>query len=308
MRAAGNSLITTAVLNRLIYQAFFLAIFKMPLPTFIVIGPGKSGSTWLYKCLKEHPEIRLAKDTKETLFFNHNYNKGLGWYEKFFDGLDGRAIGEVSNDYFFSPDAPARIAADLPDVRLITMLRNPIDRLISMYHWNLRNGNFRKWFGDAPVTLDEAIETVPDMLQWNRYRQYLDNYLRCFRGDQIFVALYDDIKHSPEVLIREIYAFLRVDPNFVPSSLNSRFLSASEARFGKNLYFAKRFGRWLRKREFYRLLTWCKTNPIILKLLTKPVTTETEVSDETRARLRTIFDPHIRFVEKLVGRNLEHWR
>jgi hypothetical protein len=280
----------------------------MSLPTFIVIGPGKTGTTWLYKCLKEHPQVGLARGTKETLFFNHNYNKGLGWYEKFFEGLDGCAIGEVSNDYFFSPDAPARIAADLPDVKLITMLRNPIDRIISMYRFNMRNGNFRAWHGREDVNLAETLDTVPGMLEMNRYQKYLGNYLRCFPKDRIFVGLFDDIRSSPEILVSDIYKFIGVDPDFHPRSLRERVLPASKARFGRDLSYAKRISKWLRTREFHSVLTWAKTSPLILNILTKPAIDRVDVSEETREKLRQTFDPHIRFVEKLVGRNLGHWK
>lgn len=281
----------------------------MSLPTFIVIGPGKTGTTWLYKCLLEHPEIGLAKGTKETLFFNHNYEKGLAWYERFFDGMTNvRATGEISNDYFFSEEAPERIAAAIPGVKLITMLRNPIDRIVSMYKFNIRNGNFRAWHGHERVALETTLDTVPGMLEQNRYQKYLDNYLRHFPREQIYVGLFDDIKTSPETLVREIYSFIGVDPNFQPPSLREHVLPASQARFGKDLGYAKRIGEWLRSWELHSLLTWAKTNPLVLKILTKPATEKTEISAETRQKLRTIFDPHVRFVEHLVGRDLEHWK
>jgi Sulfotransferase domain len=281
----------------------------MPLPTFIVIGPGKTGTTWLYRCLLEHPEIGLAKGTKETLFFNHNYDKGLLWYEKFFDGLGKkRAIGEISNDYFFSSEAPKRIATALPGIKLITILRNPVDRIVSMYQFNIRNGNFRKWYGDRQAKLEETLDDVKGMRSQNRYREHLENYLRHFPREQIYVGLFDDITSSPEMLISEIYSFIGVDSDFRPKSLRERVLPASQARFGKDLSYAKRIARWLRSWQLHALLTWAKTNPIVLRVLTKPTTDKIEISKEAREKLRTEFDPHIRFVENLVGRNLEHWK
>lgn len=281
----------------------------MSLPTFIVIGPGKTGTTWLYKCLLEHPEIGLARGTKETLFFNHNYDRGLAWYEKFFDGLNGkRAIGEISNDYFYSKEAPARIAKNLPDVRLITMLRNPADRIVSMYQWNIRNGNFREWHGRKHVQLEETLTSVPAMLETNRYGTYLENYLRHFPRERLFVGLFDDIQAAPEDLLREVYSFVGVDPDFRPASLRERVLPASQARFGKDLSYAKRIGGWLRAWGLHSLLTWAKTNSLVLAVLTKPANHRAEISPETREELRQIFDSHIRFVERLVNRSLEHWR
>jgi len=96
-----------------------------PLPNFIVIGPGRSGTTWLYNALREHPEIGMAS-TKETCYFDAFYHKGLGWYADFFKSYNGRkAIGEVSNTYIFSPLAARRIAELNPNIRIISPLRNP---------------------------------------------------------------------------------------------------------------------------------------------------------------------------------------
>src|SRR4051812_23905676 len=118
-----------------------------PLPNFLVIGVEKGGTTWLHAQLKKHPQIFLP-DTKEIHFFNkyssnlieRDYFKlGIGWYLDFFKPYNGqRAIGEVTPMYICDSEAPLRIQKTLLSVRLIAILRNPVDRAYSHY-WMAKN-------------------------------------------------------------------------------------------------------------------------------------------------------------------------
>jgi sulfotransferase family protein len=275
----------------------------MTLPNFIVIGPGKTGTTWLYECLKAHPEIALARNTKETVFFADYYDRGLGWYEKFFDGLDAKAVGEVSNTYFFTPDAPARIARDLPQVKLIAFLRNPVERIQSLYLFRLRNGLVKG-------SLEDAIAADPKMVEQNFFDEHLARYLALFPREHLFVALFDDLRRDPQGLLRQIYNFLGVDPDFVPPSARERVLEASAPRNAGLFHLLKRFALWLRRNDFHRLLSWAKTNPLVMKTLTRPVAAADKpvVAPETRAKLAAIYQPHIVKTEALIGRDLGAWR
>ena len=89
------------------------------LPNFIVIGPGKSGTSWLYHILGQHPQVCMSS-AKETLYFEDYYSKGREWYQKFFRQCKApgvpHAIGEISNTYIFSPLAATRIAHDFPQM------------------------------------------------------------------------------------------------------------------------------------------------------------------------------------------------
>lgn len=118
------------------------------LPTFLVIGAEKSGTTWLFDVLARHPDIYLP-DTKELSFFNHHEtnlktsdyfaNLGLPWYEAFYANFrEEIAAGDVSPMYLCDDMAPERIAATIPSARLIVILRDPVERAISHY-WMAHN-------------------------------------------------------------------------------------------------------------------------------------------------------------------------
>src|SRR5699024_6986823 len=111
------------------------------LPNFLVIGPGKSGTTWIYHALKDHPEICLSS-AKETLFFETQFDRGIDWYTNFFSHCNGEtnAVGEVSNTYIFCEGAPRRIKTINSEMKLITCLRNPVERTFSHYLFLIRGG------------------------------------------------------------------------------------------------------------------------------------------------------------------------
>src|SRR5262245_51708602 len=93
-------------------------------PDFLFIGPDKCGSSWLFEVLRQHP-LCFVPPAKDLYFFDRYYARGWAWYERHFAAAPTgcRARGELSHDYLFSPLAAERIAASLPEVRLLTILR-----------------------------------------------------------------------------------------------------------------------------------------------------------------------------------------
>lgn len=275
----------------------------MTLPSFIVIGPGKTGTTWLYRCLAAHPEIRLARGTKETVFFNEYYDRGISWYERFFEGCAGaRAIGEVSNNYFHSPEAPRRIAEHIPHVKLIATIRNPVDRLFSAYHY------FQRW--KANETFEEVVARNPRMVSNNYFDDILDRWLQFFPRERILVTLYDDVKNAPDRLLEEIYGFIGVDPGFRPAVIRERVLPPANPRSVRTFQFAKNMARWLRRNDMHGLLTWAKLNPLIVKAISKgddPHKLKPLPAD-VRERYQAIYRPHVDRLEKIIGRDLSAWK
>ena len=127
----------------------------MPKPNFIIIGAQKCVATSLYKYLTKHPQILPAK-RKEVHFFDLNFNKGMNWYYSHFPKteIQNQTItGEASPYYIFHPHVPQRISQFLPDIKLIVLLRNPVDRAASHYYHNCRFGKSRE-----PLSFEEAIQ------------------------------------------------------------------------------------------------------------------------------------------------------
>ena len=128
------------------------------LPDFVIIGAQKCGTSFLYRLLVQHPNVKPAF-VKEVHYFDLNFGKGDSWYRSRFP-LQVRkkrsyVTGEASPYYLFHPHAPRRAATAVPEVRLIILLRNPVDRAYSHYqHQVARSGRE----GRETLTFEEAIE------------------------------------------------------------------------------------------------------------------------------------------------------
>ena len=126
-------------------------------PDFIIVGAQKAGTTSLYNCLKQHPEI-VPASKKEIQYFSQFYNKGYDWYLQHFKLRDDNLqSGEASPFYLFHPHAAARIAQALPEVRIIVLLRNPVQRAISHYHQQARRGHEKLTMFEAFINEERRI-------------------------------------------------------------------------------------------------------------------------------------------------------
>jgi sulfotransferase family protein len=129
------------------------------LPDFIIIGAQRAGTTSLYEYLAAHPAVVGAAPSKGVHYFDTDYARRLGWYrghfpstvrERYVRVRHGQMVtGEASPYYLFHPEVPARVAAVLPDVKLIALLREPVDRAYSQYSNELARGFEQLAFEDA---------------------------------------------------------------------------------------------------------------------------------------------------------------
>lgn len=182
---------------------------------FLGLGAQKAGTSWVYACLYEHPGI--CAPIKELHFFSRlRYEKGREWYESHFKNCkNGLKQGEFSTSYLSSKEAPERIRAFYPDVKLIAILRNPVDRAYSEYRNAIKAGEV-----DTDVSFDEYTRQKKSVLKQGLYAVQLKRYLRYFDRDQLLVLIYEDSRKDPAAFIRRVYQFLGVDPDFVPSMLH----------------------------------------------------------------------------------------
>src|SRR6185369_6874288 len=133
----------------------------MRLADFIIGGAPRSGTTWLYDLLARNPDVYMARPARpEPKFFlvDELYEKGLGHYAHWFEGArPGQLAGEKSTNYLESPLAASRIRAALPGVRLIFILRDPVERAYSNYLWSRMNGLETESF-EAALALEASRE------------------------------------------------------------------------------------------------------------------------------------------------------
>jgi hypothetical protein len=176
------------------------------LPDFIIAGAPRSGTTWLYAVLDRHPDVYMAKPrSPEPKFFlvDELYAQGLARYAEWFEPArpDQRA-GEKSTNYLERAVVAERMAHDVPNVRLVFILREPAARAYSNYLWSCMNGMEDEDFATALAREDERERTLPPAMRYARphayfsrglYAELLRPFFDRFPREHILVLRFEDV-------------------------------------------------------------------------------------------------------------------
>ena len=223
------------------------------LPSFLVIGAQRAGTTSLFHYLSRHPDVAAPSGGETTInwpkelhFFDERYWRGLDWYRSFFPLELSRRLarrrggdlvaGEATPYYLFHPAVPERVAESLPEVRLVALLRDPVERAYSHYQLMRRKG----W---EPLSFEEAIEAEPERLaraeRWiwdvrprfdkkgrrrhhhHRHSAYLarglyagqlERWLEHFPREQLLVLRAEDMLADPAGIYRQVLDHVGLRP------------------------------------------------------------------------------------------------
>ena len=190
---------------------------KINLPNFLVLGPPRTGTTWLFSCIHRHPEIFIP-DRKQIYFFNRYYHQGVRWYASLFEGAPSSAkkLGDITPDYLAAPEAPLRILETLgPDVELFLIFREPVERAFSEYAMKRRAGIVYKPF--LQVLSEDRALRVNSLYAENTIR-----FMRYFGDRRLHIMLYDKLKDAPENFLLQFLTTLGVDPSYRPRTVRAR--------------------------------------------------------------------------------------
>jgi hypothetical protein len=219
----------TVIRNKLREQCRYLSSDWRMLPDFIIIGAARSGTTSLYNYLVQHPQI-LPAFKKEIHFFDYKFSRGLRWYRLHFplkwSDHKRKITGEASAYYMFHPLVPERMAHILPDVRLICLLRHPVNRALSSYYNQVRLGlENRKTFEEA---IENEMEVIPEEEQkiikgdydfsfTHKYHSYLSRgiyvtqlkrWLQYFKREQLLILNSEEFYENTPTVFSEVIKFL----------------------------------------------------------------------------------------------------
>jgi hypothetical protein len=202
-------------------------VSAVPWPNFLVIGAAKCGTTSVDHYLAEHPEIFMSHLKNPKYFADqagtpsrYVWGEGIAserltvtdplQYLSLFENVTTeKAIGEVSPVYLGSEIAPENILRTIPDVRLVAILRNPIERAYSGYQMQLRQCG-RK------ITMDSEFRLDGHLVQQGRYHTLLKRYFDRFDRSRIKVMIFENLRSEPLAAMRDLYRFLDVDESFRP--------------------------------------------------------------------------------------------
>jgi len=270
-------------------------------PSFIVVGPPRTGTSWLHKALE--PYATLPSPSKETRFFDLYFHRGFNWYSWHFPRHQTGPMGEIAPTYFASPVAPQRIAETLPAAKIVFTFRNPVERVVSLYRLKLAYGMFR-W------SFDEALRNDPELINSGLYWSHLSRWRDYFPDKQLLVMIYDDLAADPQAFLNRIAAFIGLPPTPVSPSQLKRVYS-SERMTQPRSYLATRtataFADWCKSRRLDHLVASVRKSALINLFLGggKPLPF---VSPSTLNELAEIFRPEVDALESHLSRALEDWK
>lgn len=197
--------------------------YMMRLPDFIGMGVVKCGTTWTFRQLQQHPQIYAP--IKELHFFDWE-RFTLHQYKHIFGGGTRNSIrGEWTPEYFTTDGVPSKIKQLVPDVKLICILRNPVERAWSNYksarhkkHIPHTCGFLKAFFGNYPKN-SYANSTLK---QRGLYHKHLSRWFKHFPREQMKIMFFDDLVSNPVNFIQSAYRWLRVDDTFVSPNVWER--------------------------------------------------------------------------------------
>lgn len=295
---------------------------KERLPTFIGIGAPKTATTFLDKCLKEHPEIFMPL-SKEPHFFGSAFHHGVDEYLRFFEGAENyECRGEISTSYFHHPDAPVRIKELLPDVKIILSVRNPLEQVYSLYWQSKRHNFYQSTDNDINLSFSEALDKYPDcLLEPARYYTHLLRWLESFSKDQIFILFYDDVKSDSKKALSDVYNFLGVSVDVGLRNLQSSNRTVLGGVVPRNAFVGmlygsvymnlNKYGFMLMKKFIgYKRTLWIKDKLRVRSILGSIFFRRgyPAMDESDRKKILDIFLPEIKGLEILSGRNLNTWK
>jgi hypothetical protein len=208
------------------------------LPNFLIVGSMKCGTSALYRAVVNHDDVFGAKG-KELHYFDRNYEKGPEWYKAHFADHGGaKAVGEGTP--YLSDEQPSmgRIVNDLPDAKMVAIVRQPVDRAYSHYWHNRRREREERTFVDAFTTdVGKAEPIGPWMNYWRlgtyaRYLKYLSDNVG---AEQVHVLLSEDLRDDRPTAMRDVWRHIGVDPDQGRLEVPGRSLWKKAYRASKNV-------------------------------------------------------------------------
>ena len=294
------------------------------LPNFLVIGAAKSGTTALYHYIEQHPDAFMSavKEPKFFVFdgqsvpfggpgariFNNAAVQDLGAYQALFeDGREALVRGEASTYYLYHPLAAATIRKYVPNMKMVAVLRDPIDRAFSGYVMHAMRGQEK-------ITFEEAIADEPRRIRENwiwgrymdvgRYAAQLKRYWALFPKDQLRIYLYDDLQADSLSVVQDVYHFLKLDTAFAPNvSVRHNVSGLPKNRWLDSLVGKRPSRYWLR--AFKPLIpnaVWRLRDKLRKQNMEKPT-----LDPALRQKLLNKVRDDVLELQDLIERDLSHW-
>ncbi len=271
-------------------------------PDVIGIGPSRTGSTWLYNALRD--SVDMPAGAKDTHFFHNFYEKGIEWYADHFRYATGeRKIVEICPGAFFRSQTPERIKVHIPKCKVFATIRDPVERIYSVYKLQRHYGVIRK-------PLDEMLKVFPNLGGGNRYASYLKTWFQIFGRQNVLVTNFDELRTEPQKYLNRVTDFMDLERIALSERRDLRDDANSFARAPRSRKLARRATT---------LLTWLNEHQAygVVDALERAGVWEfchgrgeqfPRLSPEQEARLRERYLPEVEALEELLMIDFSAWK
>ena len=312
----------------------------MPLPSFIILGAVKAGTTSLYNYLGQHPDIQMSSSNWPRYFHVANgapdfdalasrygddlraesedrfhmmcppsVPRDINDYAAMWTYDDSRVMGEISPTYLHDADVCTRIAERIPNARLIAVLRNPVERAYSHFVMDRRRGwepipDFDDALAAEPTEVEEFWWGRGQYMRHGMYASSIKQYQEAFPRDQLKIMFYDDLIADPGSYLREMFEFIGVDPEIqIDTSTRHHKGLVKSASLKSRLLCAQFPGKQFLKRH----LPSATREKIQGRIEDATHEEPMPLSSATRNHLIDFFRTDVLALQSLVDRDLSHW-
>lgn len=292
-------------------------------PNFLIVGPPKSGTSSLFHYLKQHPEVFVSR-VKEPFYFTSEIMENISkedpmlksimnyahfdksqYFKLFDDAKNEKWLGEASVNYlYYYKHAIPKIKKELGDIRIILILRNPINRAFSNYNYQLTG---------QKLTFEESLEIENNRIRQNFnsfwfYKEsglYYDSvkaYIDVFSKVKVF--FFDDLKNNPNDFMKDIFKFLDVETSFVPNTQiihNKTFIV--KHKWIRNIIFLKK-QIFLKNKFEYKLPVFLSS---IIRRLFYSTKNKSKMNLKTKKYLINYYKDDVKKLSDLLNKDLNHW-
>ncbi|MBV9341874.1 MAG: sulfotransferase [Acidobacteria bacterium] len=272
------------------------------LPSFFIIGPPRTGTTWLHQILSG--SAILPRPTKETRFFDKHFSRGLGWYLAHFPASAAACPrGEVAPTYFSSPEARERIAGLIPSARVVCIFRNPVERILSLYR-------LKRAYAMLPWSFERAIIHDPELMQSSNYVANLTAWQAALGEKQVLATVYDDLQRDPKAYVDRLADFIHIPRFSIPEPLTHPLNHSAEMTLPRSYYRtrgATLVADWFKARKLDGLVAAVMRSRL-RSLFLGGGASFNELPQDLIAVLAEIFRPEVEALEILLKRDLSAWK
>jgi hypothetical protein len=289
----------------------------------LIYQAARSGTTSLWRYLSAHPEICMGRRKEPDFFtllegvgdvpdgihsrYSGRYARGLTWYRNQFRHCEtGQRTGEASTLYLTQPDSAELIHRHLPDVQLLFILRNPVDRLYSHYCWEHAGG----W---RLPNFDQVVQARGPLYQTyhygSSYQRHVERFLALFPREQMRVIITEELQKNTQAILDDIWRFLGIQPFHLAAERIERHNQGRVPRFKGISLVARNVARHLLDSRWAPVL-----RPILggsfslLSRLNSRDQPYPPLDSPMRIRLSNEFLETRAYVEDFLGRPIPSWR